>query len=81
MLMVALDLELDHRLVRRYLRCRIRELQLVNQPQWEPNSNASILMHGAWGTCKNSCKHVHAYRAVTPLVSLRHDVMALMTGM
>ena len=65
MVMDTLGLELDHRPVRQHLRFRIKDLQLINQLQWEPNSNACTLMHGAWGTSKKSYRHVRAYRALT----------------
>lgn len=60
---------------------KLRELQLVHQPQWEPNLNARTLMHGAWGTSRKSCRHVRAYRAMRSLASLRYGRTSPMTGM
>jgi len=53
------------------------ELQLVSQPQWEPNSNAC----GGWGTNRRNCRCVQAYRSMMSLASLRHGGMILTTGM
>lgn len=81
MVMDALGLELNHRPVRQYLRFRIRELQLVNQPLWEPNSNDCTLMHRAWGTSKKSYGRAHAYKALMSLATLRRGEISLRTGM
>ena len=72
MVMDDLGLQLDHRPVRQQVKYRIRELQLLYQPQWEPSSNACTLMHRAQGgKNKKSYRHAHAYRAMMSLAPLR----------
>ena len=73
--------ELDPRPVRQHQRGRRRELQLVNVPPWEPNSNACTRMHRAWGRRHKCGRCVCAYRALMSLASLGSDGRADMAGM